>query len=187
MPDMNLMHKYALREVFSRANDIGFNLAFYAFKFFTNENFLHLKCNKHSSKLFARAIDTANLCKNGLQKKTSDIFKQKSYSGDLAPKPTMGVAMEFAKDSFYLLNKASPILTKSFSNPMSIGLALVAATACILVDDSSRNMIMDQLSQLMAIFQNENGKVSPPEGTTDSNLENVKESKPAHKYTSYYL
>jgi hypothetical protein len=51
--------------------------------------------------------------------------------------------------------KAGPVLLRMANSPASLTLGFATCALVLLLDDTTRNMAMDQITQLMAIFQNE--------------------------------
>jgi len=105
------------------------------------------------------------------------------------PKPTGNIAMLWAKESVFLINKSGPAIQKVATSSASLGFITAAGCiAIILVDDSTRNMIMDQISQILSLFQNENGKTTNSSHTLENQEGiDVRIEKPEYKRPHYYL
>ncbi len=144
-------------------HDIYNQASFYFGKLLTDECFLDFQGTHHTSSVFAKAVEFTNKSKKAAQRKALDVLVTKTQSGDIAPKPTLNVLIALSKEVAFITSKATPFLSKTINSPLAIGFAVASCGAIIILDDTTRTMFIEQISQVLALFQNDNGKVTMPE------------------------
>ncbi len=84
-----------------------------------------------------------------------------------------------------------PFITKSVNSPLVIGFMVTIGSVLLILDNTSRNMLVDQVFQIMALFQNDNGKLEPIDtSVSDQSIADNKTAVPstnAYKRPHYYL
>ena len=182
------MSEYSLQIFFHNVSEAVFKFCFQTNRLLTDPAAFQICAYKNAPKSVAKAAEIANTIKCAFQKKAAETLDRKATQGDIAPKPAGNAAMAIAQEGLYLLSRTGGPASKMFASPMGIGMTIIAAGALIMVDDTSRNMIMDQISQIMALFQNENGntktsdiKPEKPESTP------LAEKPQPYKHANYYL
>jgi hypothetical protein len=186
------MQYFSLSRLFSSLNEASFRFAFHASQALTNESAFDIPHSQVKSSRFKKFAEKANKTKKNIQRKAFANITHKAGIGDFHPKPVGNVAIALAKESIFLLSKSGPLVAKAASNPLSVGFFMAAGAATmVFIDDSSRQLITDQVSQVFALFQNENGKSTPATGEQIDNTEQVlpatHETPQPYKHPNYYL
>jgi hypothetical protein len=118
-------------------------------------NFLDLHPYRTASKATLIAASLFTTAKKAFQKAAERTLTRKATTGDLAPKPTSNVVLTLVEEGASMAMKAGPVLLRMANSPASLTLGFATCALVLLLDDTTRNMAMDQITQLMAIFQNE--------------------------------
>ena len=149
------MSGLSLKNPFSAVNNAFMKASYYFGCFLYDHHFLdiHMKATAHATTHKAAAIATR--AKRAFQRSAMRALSQKTSSGDFTPKPIGNVFFSIAQEGVYLLGKLAPHVPRLTSSPVAISLTVAACTSLLLLDDTTRNMAMDQFSQMMAIFQND--------------------------------
>jgi len=168
-------------------NDAAFKLSYTVTKILTDEDLFDLKDKCSITQQPKKIAVFLNRSKKSLQNRGLDTLIRKTNDMDITPKPAAGVAMELAKDTVLLLNKIGPQLAKSANSPLGIGVTVVAWAAFIFVDDTTRTLVTEQMNQLFALFQNENGKTKPINTATETKTLVTPTVEAPYKRPHYYL
>lgn len=181
------MSEYSLQNFFHNVSEAVFKFCFHTNRLLTDPTAFQICARKDAPKPVVKAIEIANSIKCTFQRKAAETLDKKTTQGDIAPKPTSKAIIAIAQESIYFLGKTSGPASKMIASPLGIGVTVLAAGALVMVDDTSRNMIMDQVSQIMALFQNEKGNTKAPDATSELEASPTTEKPHVYKRPHYYL
>lgn len=116
---------------------------------------------------------------HAFQNAVHNTLSTKNSSGDFAPKPTTKVLLRLAEESIMLIGKAAPLIPRLATSSAFLYAACIGGGFVLLTDDTTRNMLMDQVGQLTSSFQDR--------VTEDKDL--TPDTKPTEEYkiSSYYI
>ena len=117
--------------------------------------FLDVHPCESASTAARKAANIFTKIKRAFQKAVERNLTQKATTGDLAPKPASNTLFMLAEETASLATKFAPAILRAVNSPATIAIGVTTCALILLLDDTTRNMAMDQISQVMAMFQNE--------------------------------
>ena len=165
------MSGLSLTTLFQSIDDKFLKTSFYFDLFLHNPNFLDVPPQNTNSPITWKLAQIATMAKRAFQRSAGRMLTQKITSGDLAPKPAAKTLLALVEEAS-LLSRA-PALLRVISSPAALSVAAAACLTILILDDTTRNMAMEQLSQIMTLFQSENSKMESGDTVLPQNTPSI--------------
>ena len=156
------MARLSLGNSIQTISDTFLAATLYYDRFLHDPSFLDIHPCKTASKQNQQTAALITKAKKAFQRAAERVLTQKTTSGDIAPKPVSGALLKIAEEATLLISKSMPLIARASISPTGLSLAVFTCATFVLLDETTRSMAMDQISQVMALFQNE---ASEPKST----------------------
>ncbi len=168
------MNGLSLGKTFTTASQLLSQGSTYVGRLLTDPSLLTLSENS-----FGKAAGYINKATQASQISVFRFLSNKNAAGSYDSKPTGRIVMATLEEGIHILGRFAPQLTRGGINPAMVGIVCAASLALLMTDDSVRQMTIDQINNLTALWQNDNAETT---GTTHEEKQNINAIKPENDF-----